>query len=65
MSFQLLLENLQGSSIPDGGGKIIPQLNKTTGLTVVARSIIIHKSILLGHVGHIHDQSKVFERKDS
>ncbi len=24
MSFQLLLENWQGSSIPDGGGKIIP-----------------------------------------
>ncbi len=24
MSFQLLLENVQGSSIPDGGGKIIP-----------------------------------------
>ncbi len=24
MSFQLLLENLQGSSIPHGGGKIIP-----------------------------------------
>ncbi len=24
MSFQLLLEDLQGSSIPDGGGKIIP-----------------------------------------
>ncbi len=24
MSFQLLLEDLQGSSSPDGGGKIIP-----------------------------------------
>ncbi len=24
MSFQLLLENRQGSSIPDGGGNIIP-----------------------------------------
>ncbi len=24
MSFQLLLENCHGSSIPDGGGKIIP-----------------------------------------
>ncbi len=24
MSFQLLLEDCQGSSIPDGGGKIIP-----------------------------------------
>ncbi len=24
LSFQLLLENWQGSSIPDGGGKIIP-----------------------------------------
>ncbi len=24
MSFQLLLEDWQGSSIPDGGGKIIP-----------------------------------------
>ncbi len=25
MSFQLLFEDWQGSSIPDGGGKIIPQ----------------------------------------
>ncbi len=24
MSFQLLLEDRQGSSVPDGGGKIIP-----------------------------------------
>ncbi len=37
MSFQLLLENWQGSSIPDRGGKIIPPVNSPIRTVIVSQ----------------------------
>ncbi len=54
MSFQLLLENWQGSSIPDGGGKIIPPPRNSNKHTISSNKLflvlMIKLEMLLKHL---------------